>query len=429
MPEIEMNTGHQATPASAPVENTPAPAPSPTPAGATVVNDGEARRDTSNDAAAYAPKEKITPESWAEKAARHSGKKPKKFVAPKEPAAPKIDPREANQSPTPPVAKADEPAAAEEKEDGEPAAAAAPAAYKPNLKFNALGKEFDLPEWAAKGITDEKSEKEIKEVFEKAHGLEHVKMRNTELSKNLENVSGEHEVLVDGVKELSNIYKEAVETGNAYRLRDFFSKLKIPREVILQYAAAEVEYMEMEAGQRQMVDNQLRAQQEAREQRAQSSQFQNSAYQAEVRARTIQLDTVLAKPEIAAAVQAFESQPGRKPGDFKMEVVRNGRYAWTVDKVDLSVEENLNQVIQRFGLNALQAPAPQAQQAPQAQAQPNAQAPAAPQAPAVIPAAHQKVPVIPSVNGRNTSPTKQKPASIADLRELAKKTNSQSSRG
>jgi len=417
--DIEMNTGHEATPASTPAPQTPPPA------NAQTVSTGEARVDRTPREESYTDSGRLTADKWKEKVKKFTGKEPKSATA--QPPAQKVEEKPAATGETPPPAGKPVEKAPEEEKEGAPKEEKAPDAQKfaVNPKFSAIGKEYELPKWLAESIKSPEQEKEVKDLYTKAMGLDHVKMRHQELSDKHESLNSEHTDLVNGVQELRSIYAEAVQTGNIRLLDDFFQQLKIPPQVILQYAAELVNYMELPPEQKQMIDGNLQAQRRAREMQKQNASFSNNAFQAEVRARNLQLDTELARPEISAAVIAFESQPGRKPGDFKREVIRNGEYTWYKDKVDLSINDNVSQVLQRYGLStATPAPAashaPQVQQAPQA---PNAaQTPNAPQGQVpVVPAAHRDVPVIPSVTGKSTaSPTKQKPKSIDELKAMRK---------
>lgn len=420
--DIEMNTGHEATPASAPA----APAPqTPPPANAQSVSTGEARVDRTPREESYTDSGRLTADKWKEKVKKFTGKEPKS-ATPQAPAA-KVEEKPAPAGENPPPAGKPVEKTPEEEKEGASAQEKTPADQKfaVNPKFSAIGKEYELPKWLAESIKSPEQEKEVKDLYTKAMGLDHVKMRHQELSDKHESLNGEHTELVNGVQELRNIYAEAVQTGNIRLLDDFFQQLKIPPQVILQYAAELVNYMELPAEQKAMIDGNLQAKRQAREMQKQTALSTNSAFQAEVRARNLQLDTELARPDINAAVIAFESQPGRKPGDFKKEVIRNGEYTWFKDKVDLSINDNVAQVLQRYGLSPAN-PAPAASHAPQVQHAPQvpnaAQTPNTPQAQVpVVPAAHRDVPVIPSVTGKSTaSPTKQKPKSIDELKAMRK---------
>lgn len=287
--------------------------------------------------------------------------------------------------------------------------------YKLNPKFIALEKEYELPKWAQDAIKDPESEKEVKAIFEKAMGLDHVKMRNSELYNKHVELNKSYSELTNGVEELRGIYSEAVQSGNLLKLDDFFKKLQIPPQVVLNYALQRVQYEELPPEQKQLLDNEILAQRRAKDLEQQNLSLQNSALTAETQARAMQLNSVLAKPEIAQVVQAFDSQPGRKPGDFWTRVKEHGEYTWykSQGKVDLSPAEAVQQVIALYGVNGLTQ-----NQSQQAQVITDQKMTQEKKTPAV--ALHRDVPTIPTVTGKGTSPMATKPRSIEDLKKIAK---------
>jgi hypothetical protein len=406
------NVGQPSTPAS-----TPAPQSSPIPQGAKVVSGGEARpKEVSPDS--YKPEPRLNQTSFMEKLKKHNPNIGKKKIVEQSPAAEKtVTTKQAEEKVDPPAADAKE--VVIENQTGEEISVTneektEPAAFKAPEKFMSLGKEYDLPKWAQDAIKDPNSEKEVKEIFEKAIAVDRFKEKNKEISDKYESLNKTHLNVMSGIQDLKAIYAETLQTRNWHRMDDFFKRLQIPIDVVLQYAAEKVSYMELPPDQRALIDGQQEAQRRARELETQSRHSQNSAFEAEVRTRRLLLDAALAKPDISTVVQRFESAPGRKPGDFRIAVAEHAEYTWhkTQGKVDLSAEDAINEVIQKYGLTATSAPS---QPAPQAPA-PQQNAPTAPK----VPAPHQPVPVIPSISGRSSSPTKQPPKSIADLRKLGK---------
>jgi hypothetical protein len=358
---VEMMSEHEATPAKAPVQEAIEGQPAPEPV-----------------------EEKLTAENMAERAAKATEKHG--------------------------VKKDEEKPVSEEKEvktEEKPVEMAEKAVeYKVNPKFIALGKEYDLPKWAQEAIKNADSEKEVKEVFEKSFVVDHFKGKNQELNEKHSTLQKTYTELSEGVHELREIYQSAVSSGNLIALDDFFAKLKIPPQVILQYAAQRINLEEMPQDQRYAIESSLQAQRRARDLEKQNQSYQMSAQQAEAQARAMQLQSVLAKPDIAQSVQAFDSAPGRKPGDFWNRVREHGEYTWFKHQKDLSPEEAVTQVLAMYGVQGQQAtPAAQPQQPA---TQPVAAAP------------HRDVPVIPNVSGKSSSPMKQTVKSIDDLRERYK---------
>lgn len=295
-------------------------------------------------------------------------------------------------------AKAEEPVAQEASEGSEEAPVQE---YKPNTKYTVKGKEFDLPEWAKAAIKNSDSEKEVKEIFEKAAGIDHIKQKHQELYAQNQKVSADFEAMSEGIKDLRNIYQEAVGTGNLLLLDDFFAKLNIPFPVMLNYLQQKVQFQELPEEQQRMFNGSIEAQRRARELEAQNQGLMQAQTQATSQARALQLQSVLGRPEISQVVNHYESLPGRKPGDFWNLVKKEGEYAWLSSngQVDLSPEEAVQRVIEGLAI--------QQQQPTMAQQTTNK-----------VVAPHRETASIPNVNAKpSVSPMKKKIRSEEDLKK------------
>lgn len=289
-----------------------------------------------------------------------------------------------------------------------------PGEYTPNYKFKVMDKEHEIPEFLRSAITDPESERKIKELHEKAMGLDIVKPRfqqERERSKQLGDRVG--------------VYASKVETlRKHYGRKDFgaiFSELSLPENEVLQYFVEKAKYNELTDGEKQAHDLRQQAQQQAWTAEDRVEKLQGSLEQNSEQAKRTAAQHLLAKPDVQAFAKSFESQPGRKPGDFWDAMCDEGDYAYLKSKgqQDLMPEEVFEAVKRRYGsLAAVQtvpananppAPAP-------APAAPAAAAPA-PQAPVAKP----KPGVIPNVAGKaSSSPTPQRVRSIADIKKLSK---------
>ncbi|MBL7716586.1 MAG: hypothetical protein JNL01_14070 [Bdellovibrionales bacterium] len=291
-------------------------------------------------------------------------------------------------------------------------------AFTPNFKFKVMDQEHEIPEKFRELMKDATTEKEVREIFEKAYGLDHqkpkyeqLKTKHTEVERNFNDVLG-------AVQDLRSVYQQAVSTGNLLLLDDFFDRLKIPDQVILQYALAKVQYGELDPEARKAYDQQVFAQKRLLDLEKQNQGYSQQAMSAATHAKGALLDSCLARPDIQAIAQAFESTPGRKPGDFRKSVCEHGEYVWfkTNGQMDLSPEEAIQQVMQRFGVIV---PPPGGQQAiPNTAANPTTTAPQQGNPAATTAAPRPAAPVIPNVASRAASPMKPRPKSIAELRKL-----------
>lgn len=382
--EIEQVQAHEATISSGPAAEKQ-----------TVVSDRDARPDTSASSTPQVENTRLTPESLVERAKKHkktTEKASKTEEKAKVEAAPKVENTDENEAKTAP--KSEE--------------------FTPRTKFVANHKEYDIPEWARGLIKNKETEDKFVEVYEKALGLDHVKQRHQELNDKYKKTSTDLSTLNNGINELRNIYNDALNTGNLLRLDDFFEKLQIPSHVVLQYALSRAQYEQLPPEQRNAVDGYLQTQRRAQTFEQQNQELTNNAFQAEVRARTMALDSALTRPEIASIVSAFDSAQGRNPGDFKELVRQHGEYVWykSQGKTDLDPETAIKEVIEKFRLTAAPVTQSAAPQITPSQTPPVA-------TPATV-APHRNVPTIPVVGGKPSSPMRARPKSIDDIKRISR---------
>lgn len=281
-----------------------------------------------------------------------------------------------------------------------------PAAFAPNVKFKVLDKEHEIPEEFRALMKDANSEKKVREIFEKAYGLDGIKANRDSLKEEVATTKQENIAIKGSIDGLRSIYQGAVESGNFLKLDDFFARLKIPEQHILQYALAKVNLgnlpPEQQAAIRAQIDSDRRAETTELQARESFGREQQMASQL----MNVQLEMQISRPDIKQIADAFDARIG-KPGAFRQQVVNHGQLTWLQSKVDLSPEQAVQQVVQSLGLQA---------NSNQAAMQADSQQAAA---------ATQKVIVretksIPNMQGRSSSPLKVKPRNLEDLKALSK---------
>lgn len=394
-PQVEQAPAPEPTPAPAPA---PAPAPQPKP---------EAKEDPFT--------KPLTKDNWKERVAL-AKERNKKAKAEEKAAAEGREQAPEAQKPSEKAPKEPPKQAPEAAEETPPPAASD---FKPTGKFRALGKEYELPKHLLEAIKTPEQERELLDVYSKAHGLDHIKQRHTELYEQHRATVEEHNALVGDIDEIKGIYSQALKQRNPLLMADFFEALQIPVEHVLQFADAVKQYGELDPTVRSQVDQSLSAQRENRSLSKQSQGALSQAQAASAQAMGMHLNAVLARPDVAQAIKLFSERTGQSPDQFREHVINTGSLAWFQEQKNLPVEEAVNRTIKMLGLTP--APAPQAQPAqtpaPAAPAPaPQAQVQAAPTAPAP----HRAVPTIPGVSGKSTSPTKTKIRTLEDLRARAK---------
>lgn len=274
-----------------------------------------------------------------------------------------------------------------------------PPAFTPNFKFKVMDKEHEIPEFLRGAIKDADTEKQLRELHEKAFGLDVVKPKYQSLKGQYDKIMADKESQDRSI----TILGKMIQNND---LDSFFKALKISEDQVLQYALERVRYREMPIEQRMQFDAQANERQRLMQLEMQNQQLQEQYMNESVQARTIQLDMGLANPLVKQAVDAFDAAVG-KPGAFRAEVIKRGQYANFTTGADIPVDQAISEVMQIVGPFV------------------KAQAPASAVAPGAAPAAGatpptQQPPVIPNVSGRATSPAKRVAKSVDDLREMAR---------
>lgn len=328
-------------------------------------------------------------------------------------AAPETEaPAVEKESETPEPAKVDEAVEAllASDKEGEKEVVESPA-FKPNLVFKASvynkevkdleQKDYTIDPKFAAIMKDPESEKLVRELHEKAFGLDGVKERYSETRGQLQQINQVNRELQGGIADLRKTYQSAVQTQNWHKLDKFFATLQIPQENILKYAMAKVQLNEMDPMQRNAIMGQLEAENRAETLQQQQSQAQQGSQTHAQQLRQLQIEVVMNRPEVSTLAKAFDDRAG-KPGAFMDAVRREGSLAWHSGQ-DIPPQQAVERVIENYGLkNGVPA---------------SAQTPAAVIPPSGKPALVQRTAqTIPNVQGRSTSPIKTpKPRSVEDL--------------
>jgi len=272
--------------------------------------------------------------------------------------------------------------------------------WKPSLKFKVKDKELEFDPLFKDVIKSKDQEAKMRELYEKAHGLDEVKTRRDALTQEL---ATEKQKLTQVDQSLKNL-------GTLVQRKDygtFFDILKIPKADIIQYAIQELKYQELPADQKAAIDQQRQMQQQFFDLQAQNQAMQQQLQGAGVQQTNFEIDQAINAPEVAAIAQAFDARAG-KPGAFREELLKRGQYYENVHRISPPASQLAAELINLMGATAQvtqgQAAPSQGTQGQQAQVVQN----------------QQQKPVIPSFQGGSTnkSATKKVPMSTDDLRKM-----------
>jgi hypothetical protein len=280
----------------------------------------------------------------------------------------------------------------------------APIAYKPNLKFKfRVGdaqKESEFDPFMADVIKDEATEKMVRDLYERAHGINSVKDERKRYQDAYNELAPQHQELSTRVERLQGY----IDNEN---IAAFQRETGIRDEVILKRAQQILAKMENPA-LKQQEDSDF-----ARDQGMVEAQTQNQMLmQQVVQARTFELNTVMSRPDVQEAVLAFDTKMG--PGAFRREIINRGSMYANAYQVDKSADELVREIMGFMGPQGQGTPPViPAQPVVNAQGDGNSQE----QGTRIVP---PKKPVVPNLTGKGTSPVKKTIKSLDDLRQVSK---------
>lgn len=272
-----------------------------------------------------------------------------------------------------------------------------PPAYTPNYKFKVMDKEHEIDEWLRPVIKNQDLEKKVKELYEKAYGLETIKPKHQAVKDELEQSKSK---IAETDKALDILGKYVSEND----FDSFFEGLNIPKNKILEYALELVKREQMSPEQKAQWQSSKQAKEAARYYEAENSRLQQSQQQFAVQQRTFELDVALGVPEAKAVAEAYNAGMGSQ-GAFKDYCIQIGQ-AYAARGQDIPANVAVSEAVKHLkainpslgsvtGINAAQ-----------------------------VVQSSQK-PVIPNIQGRGTSAVKPAVKSLEDLKRRAKELTEQ----
>lgn len=268
-------------------------------------------------------------------------------------------------------------------------------AFEANYKFKFMGKDQEIPDKYRGLITDAESEKEVRELHEKAMGLDALRPRFQEQTTQLNGLN-------KGLKVLDQ-HLANKDYGK------FFQAFGLTDQQIFDYTKGRLEYHQLPPDQKQQMD----AEQKLREDYANLQANNASLQEQQSTLRAQQMDTelrgVMSHPSIAPVV---ERHPGGQQG-FYRDVAQHAWFHQQSTGKEFTPEQAVLSYVQQRGLSASPVMQATSQAAETAPTQPGGQA--APRAP-----------TLPTIPSQGTSPAKKVITNMKDLKAARDKANRQS---
>lgn len=269
----------------------------------------------------------------------------------------------------------------------------APQGFTPNFKLKVMEQDCEIPEILRPLMKDEASAKAIKELAEKALGVDYIKPKLEQTRTQLTTVSTENQTIRTQIQNAVQLFQRGDIDG-------WLKALQVPEERILQWVADKLDYSKLPPDQKAIVDSRKQADDRAHAAEQQAAHYRQQNEQTLNQQVQMGLDSVLARPDVDVVAKAYDTRTG-KPGSFKAEINRRGDYIWRTTNKITPPDQLVQELLQIVGPIAPVATSP------------GTPAPGA--APQVQPAG-AKTPVIPNISGRSVSALPTKVKSLADLR-------------
>lgn len=303
-------------------------------------------------------------------------------------------------SSTPAASPASAPAEAAPAQAAAPAdpnaLAAAPAEWQPNLKYKAGREEKEFDAIFKDLVKSQEHEKRLRELYEKADGIDVVKMSRDQYKKHLDEVQGKFTPIEKELKQLGTFMQRD-------DLESAFALLGIPEQKVINYIANKLQYNQMSPEERSRVDAQRQLRQENYGKMSEVETLQQRIQEQEVQNLGFQLSVLQETPKFAEAAAIFDNRIGQS-GAFMNKFLEVGDYLTTRNGGQTVPPSQVFDVLMKeYGL----AEAQSAQSAPPPQAKP------------VVTTSPVEKPTIPNLRGSKTaSPVKSKPKSLDDLKRM-----------
>lgn len=277
-------------------------------------------------------------------------------------------------------------------------------AYVPNRAFKVNGEEKQFEPWVEKSLSKE-TEPKIRELFEKAHGLDVIKPK----------LAAEREAHALTTRTLNQLHNEVTQT---LRLKDidlglFFETIKLDPRRVAAWIIEQAEIQALPENQRKAYTDRDDLKRKNLMLELQAQNGERASIDAVVQARTSAVDQLLAQPQLASVVAAYDTRLA-KPGAFRCFVMQNADFIWrqSEGKRDLTPQEAVDEALKVVGLT------PAVVAAQTTGAPPITATTIDPKKRVIV--ASKEPETLPKLGNSSGSPVGKKPKSLADLRQMAK---------
>lgn len=220
------------------------------------------------------------------------------------------------------------------------------AEFQPNYKFKVMDEEKEFDEFLRKAITDEESQKKVKELYEKAYGLDHVKPKYETAKQELETIRPQFQAIANDLKLVGQHLKNQ-------DLGSFFKTFKLTDEQVLKYAIEKLEFMEASPEKQQQILDAQKFKSSNAQISLENEQLKQFKQQHESSLFQTEFNSAINAPSVSPIAQSFDARAG-KQGAFAEAIAKYGAFESRQAGRELAVTEVVQKFISTFGLTAPQ---------------------------------------------------------------------------
>ena len=205
--------------------------------------------------------------------------------------------------------------------------------WAPDYKFKVRDNVHEFDD-VIKPLVNKDNHPKIKELYEKAFGLDYAKKRLTDYDEQFKGLNEKSKKL-ESFETLSQQLDTMLDKGD---FTSFQKTLQISDEMVMKRAMDILKTKEMSPAERQDWENRQASQAQFYNLEQQNQAYQKQLMSHSISQRQSQLDSILGSPELQSVVNDFDARAG-KPGAFKERVWAHGATTYNTQKIDLSPEE------------------------------------------------------------------------------------------
>jgi hypothetical protein len=189
--------------------------------------------------------------------------------------------------------------------------------WQPDFSYSIKDEKHEFDEWIRPSITDAEKESQIRELYTRAQGLDHVKSNLEQERERIKELQRREEEL----KYQAETYKTGVDGLKELAKTDFpsFAHLAgIDDQTILTYANQRLDYKEKPEHERKMIDEDMNRRTQSYQSHLEVENLRRQNDQLMRDRHTQSMSVALAQPEIETFRKAFDSRMGE--GSFMQHV-------------------------------------------------------------------------------------------------------------